>query len=250
LPNGGGYQLCGIYDLKPAFVGQEDYLGTRADEYAQQQEHFTAIDVTINARLRSVLLQGGVSSGKLMTDNCAIVKSAPSSVGRTAGNKGLSRGTANPSSTFCHVESPFLTQFKLSGAYTLPWQEIQISGFYQDLSGPEILAPGTFTNAQIAPSLGRPLSQTSTVSIPLVDPSTLYGERMHQVDVRFAKTVRVGHTRLQGQLDLYNALNANPIRAYSPTYGATTGPATGSAFLVPRVVLPARIIKVGMQLTF
>jgi hypothetical protein len=73
---------------------------------------------------------------------------------------------------------------------------------------------------------------------------------MHQVDVRFAKTVRVARTRLQGQFDLYNALNANPIRAYSVTYGATTGPATGSAFLIPGAILQGRIIKVGMQLTF
>jgi hypothetical protein len=73
---------------------------------------------------------------------------------------------------------------------------------------------------------------------------------MHQVDVRFAKTVRVGRTRLQGQFDLYNALNASPIRAYRGVYGATTGPATGSAFLVPSAILPGRLIKVGMQLTF
>jgi hypothetical protein len=253
LPNGGGYQLCGIYDLKPAFVGQEDYLGTRANAgYGKQQEQFTAIDVSVNARLQGgVLLQGGVSSGKSMTDNCAIVKSAPSSVGATTGNQGLVRGGANPTGTWCHTETPFLTQLKVSGAYTLPWQEIQISGAYQDLPGPQILAAGTFTAAQVRLALGRAPSQGSTVrGVPLVAPGTLYGDRMHQVDVRFAKTVRVARTRLQGQFDLYNALNANPIRAYSVTYGATTGPATGSAFLIPGAILQGRIIKVGMQLTF
>jgi hypothetical protein len=68
--------------------------------------------------------------------------------------------------------------------------------------------------------------------------------------VRFAKTVRVGRTRLQGQFDLYNALNASPIRTYTGTYGATTGPATGSAFLLPGGILSARLLKFGMQLTF
>jgi hypothetical protein len=78
----------------------------------------------------------------------------------------------------------------------------------------------------------------------------MYGERMHQVDVRLAKTVRVGRTRVQGQFDLYNAFNASPVRTYRGGYGATTGPSTGSAFLVPAVILPARVIKLGMQLTF
>jgi hypothetical protein len=186
----------------------------------------------------------------LLTDDCEIQKSAPSSVARTAGNTGLSAGTRNPAATFCHTETPYVTQFKASAAYTLPWQEVQISTAYQDLPGPVILAGATFTNAQVTPALGRSLSQTSTVRIPLVAPGTLYGERMHQVDLRFAKTVRVGPTRLQGQFDLYNAFNANPIRAYTGTYGATTGPATGSAFLVPTSILTARIIKFGMQVTF
>ena len=37
---------------------------------------------------------------------------------------------------------------------------------------------------------------------------------------------------------------------YSGEYGATTGPDTGAAFLIPSAVLTARLIKVGMQLTF
>jgi hypothetical protein len=251
LPDGGGYQLCGIRDLKPEFVGREDWLGTRANAgYGKQQEHFTGIDVDLNARLRGVLLTSGMSAGKLMKDNCAIVKSAPSSIGKEAGNQGLAGGTGNPASTFCHTEGPFLTQFKVSGAYTLPWQEIQISGAFKDLYGPEILADATFTNAQVAPSLGRSLSQGSNVSVPLVAPGTLYGERMRQFDVRLAKTVRIGRTRLQGQFDIYNALNANPVRLYTGTYGATSGPATGSAYLIPSLILPARLFKVGMQLTF
>jgi hypothetical protein len=78
----------------------------------------------------------------------------------------------------------------------------------------------------------------------------MHGERMRQTDVRLAKTVRIGRTSLQGQLDIYNAFNANPVRLYTGTYGATTGSATGSAFLIPSLILPARLVKVGMQLTF
>jgi hypothetical protein len=250
LPNGGGYQICGNYDLRPAFVGPQDYLGTRANEYGKRREHFTAIDVGVNARLQGILLQSGVSLGKLMNDNCDIVRNAPSSIGVAQGNTGISRGDPNPTTSFCHNETPFVTQFKVSAAYTLPWQEIQLSGVYQDLPGPKIFASAEFTNAQVAPSLGRALSQGSTATIQLVAPGSMYGERMHQIDFRLAKTVSVGRTRLQGQFDLYNALNANPIRYYSGVYGATTGPETGAAFLIPQGILTARLIKLGMQLTF
>jgi hypothetical protein len=56
--------------------------------------------------------------------------------------------------------------------------------------------------------------------------------------------------RIQGQFDLYKALNSSPIRSYSGTYGAKTGPNTGSEYLDPGEILPARLFKVGMQLTF
>jgi hypothetical protein len=206
--------------------------------------------VGVNGRLRGVLLQGGVSTGKTMRDNCDIVKSAPSSIGTVTANDGLDRGGNNPNGTFCHNETPFLTQVKANASYTLPWQEIQIAATYQDLPGPQILADATFARAQAAPSLGRNLSQSSTVNVPLVAPGALYGERMHQVDVRFAKTVRVGRTRVQGQFDIYNVSNANPVRAYTGTYGVTTGSDTGSAFLVPTAILAGRLLKFGAQVTF
>jgi hypothetical protein len=142
-----------------------------------------------------------------------------------------------------------LTQFKLLGSYTLPW-EIQVAGTLQSVPGQVVTASATYTSAQIAPSLGRQLSSASTATVSLVEPGTLYGDRMNQVDLRLTKTFQYGRARLQGMVDLYNALNDNTVLVQSNVYGATAGANTGTAWLVPQAIMPGRVVKFGMQLNF
>ena len=229
---GGGQQVCGLFDLNPAKVGQSASFGTSASKFGRQYEHWNGLDLTADARLPRLLLQGGLSTGKTVTDNCDVVAKVD-----------------NPSTRFCHRETPFLTQVKLLWAYTLPW-DFQLAGTYQTLPGPQVAASATFTNAQIAPSLGRSLSSGSTASIDLVEPGTLFGERLHQVDLRITKVLQVERSRFQVMLDLYNALNNNAVLAQSNIYGATTGPSTGTAWLVPQAIMPGRVVKFGIQLNF
>jgi hypothetical protein len=49
---------------------------------------------------------------------------------------------------------------------------------------------------------------------------------------------------------LYNALNENSILVLSNNYGATVGATTGSQWLVPAAILPARLVKFGVQMNF
>ena len=51
-------------------------------------------------------------------------------------------------------------------------------------------------------------------------------------------------------MDLFNALNGNTVLVQSNTYGATAGAAAGSAWLRPQAILPARIVKFGVQVNF
>jgi hypothetical protein len=250
LPGGGGYPVCGLFDLNLGKVGQSFSLGTDASKYGNQFDHWSGVDFTVNARLPRVLLQGGLSTGKRMTDNCDIVTHNPDVVVTSYSPSGLAL-TSGPSvsTEFCHIDYPFLTQTKLLGSYTLPW-DVQIAATYQNLPGPEIAANAVFTSAQVAPSLGRPLASTSTVTVNLVKPGTLYAERTQQIDLRFTKIVKVGRRRLQGMVDLYNALNQSPILALNNTYGATVGVAAGAPWQVPQGILPPRLFKFGVQLDF
>jgi outer membrane receptor protein involved in Fe transport len=145
---------------------------------------------------------------------------------------------------FCQITQPFQPQVKLLGSYALPWWNLMISGTFQSLPGPEIEANWAVTSAQIAPSLSRPLAQgpTATVSVPLIRPWSVFGDRLNQIDFRLGKRFRAGPYRFTGQFDLYNLLNANPVLSLNNTYG--------SAWLTPVNILPGRLFKAGIELTF
>jgi hypothetical protein len=232
LPNGGGYTISGLYDLVPRQVGNVRTITTSSANYGTQIEHWNGVDVSAQARLTGgLLLQGGVSTGMTTTDNCDVLAKLPENVGST-------------SMQFCHVETPWLPQFKFGGSYTLPW-EIQISGTLQNFRGTPLVANATFTNAQIAPSLGRSLSQGTTASVNLVQPNTMYLDRLSQIDLRFAKIFKVGNTRAKGMVDVFNVGNINTITNVNTSYGTT-----GASWLVPTQISLARLVKIGMQLDF
>jgi hypothetical protein len=150
---------------------------------------------------------------------------------------------ASPSRLYCHIAPPFQTQVKLLTVYPLPWWDLQTSATFQSLPGPEIQAIYPATNAEIAPSLGRSLSGgQSTYLVSLVPNGTQFGDRLNQLDVRVTKTFKVGRERIQGQFDLYNVFNANPMLAFNTRYGP--------AWLTPTSILASRMAKFGVQVDF
>ena len=60
------------------------------------------------------------------------------------------------------------------------------------------------------------------MTVNLVTPGSLYGDRVNELDLRFSKVLRFGGTRTKISLDLYNALNANPVLTYNQTSTAAT----------------------------
>jgi hypothetical protein len=227
LPNGGGYIVSGLYDLNPDKFGvaAQNFV-TLSDKYGGQIEHWNGVDVNLSARLQSgVLVQGGVSTGRTTIDNCEVAT-----------------GLDNPSSLYCHVDTAFLTQVKALGSYLIPRAKVQVSVTVQSLPGPEILANYTALNAIVVPSLGRNLSGNApNVTVNLVSPGTMYGERVNQVDLRFGKVLSFGRTRTAVNLDLYNAFNANPVLSQNNNF---------AAWQVPTSILTARFAKISVQLDF
>ena len=232
LPNGGNYKIAGLYDVNQNKVGQTQTITTSSDKYGKQVEHWSGVDLSAQARLRGgVNLQGGVSTGRTLTDNCEILAKLPENVGST-------------STQFCRTETPWLTQVKFGGSYLLPWG-VQVSGTLQSFQGPILNANATFTNAQIAPSLERNLSTGTTAAVALVQPNTLFGKRLNQVDMRFAKLFKLDTRTIKGMVDVFNLGNLNTVTAINQTYGTT-----GASWQVPTAISLARLVKVGVQIDF
>jgi len=96
---------------------------------------------------------------------------------------------------FCETKPPFQTQVKLLGIYPLPWWGFQTSLTFQSVPGPQITASYAAPASSVI-GLGRPLSGgVRTVTVPLVAPGTMYGERLNQVDLRVTRAFRVPNPR-------------------------------------------------------
>jgi len=80
------------------------------------------------------------------------------------------------------------------------------------------------------------------VQVNLVEPATLYGDRMNQVDMRIGKILRFGPQRRAGvNFEIYNLLNSDAVLDESQSY---------STLRVPAVVIGARLFKFSVQLDF
>jgi hypothetical protein len=202
---------------------------------------FNGVDVLVNARLSgSLFVNGGVSAGDVHSNECGARIDSPSA-----------RVVGTGIDTFCDTHTGYLTQVKASGAYTVPWQQIQIGAVLQNLPGQAILAAWPIVGTQT--TLGRAFASGGSLQVNLIEPGTQYTPRRTQLDIRLSKSMRFGTRRLQLMADIYNLFNSSatvgatsqsgePPAALNQTYGAD--------WLRPFNILQARYAKFGASLNF
>jgi hypothetical protein len=202
-------------------------LVTAADNFGEFLSTNDFFNVAIDARLpHGIRLNGGFDTGRSVQERCFVVDSPEELLN-------------------CRVVTPFAaqTQFKMNGVFPLP-AEFVASFAYVNVAGPSYAASYTATTAQVRESLGRDLAGgVQSVTVPLVAPQTLFENRIPRLDLRLGKVLRVtNRIRLQVNLDAYNALNANSVRAAIGTYGAR--------WQQPQQILDPRIIQIGGSISF
>lgn len=228
LPNA-GKSLEGLFDQNAVVVNRN--VVKDASVFGTQQSHWDGVDVSVDARLQSGLfLQGGVSTGKTMTDNCEIVDDAPEILG-------------GQSASFCHVESPFVAQYKGLASYTLPWYGIRVSGTLQSLPGPVVTGTQIYNNANrtTLTTLGRPFTLAQQ-NVNLIAPNSFYGDRLNQIDLRLTKIVNVGRGKVDLNVDFYNAFNSDAVIAEIGAFGP--------AWRRPLTVIQPRFVKFAARWDF
>jgi hypothetical protein len=277
LPGGGNYQVCNLYDLKPAVY--QDVVVTRrlpADNLVRfskdvggETNRYQGFDVNLDARFRNgAFIRGGIGAGNRVFDYCNLQK-AGYDAAVTATNVAIAQPinteTYADGTSYCHRDYPFRPSAGASGSYVLPF-DIQISGTYQFSrgvqtggAGPSILATWTLAGASFAPdalsngvpvksTLGRALNPGSpTKSVQLIREGLDYGDNnLHQLDLRASKRLRVNRYRFRVDFDFYNVFNS--AWPYTNTTGFST--ASTSQWLRPTNVLQSRFFKLGAQFDF
>jgi hypothetical protein len=184
-----------------------------------------------------VQIQGGVSTGQSVTD------SAPPALATCF-------VVDSPQTYQCHISPTWAsgTRLKFMVLYPLPWS-FRASTIYQNLPGITRQATRSYSNAEIAPSLGRNLGScgaaatcNNSVSVNLIQPGTAFEPRINQMDFRLSRIFPVGRYKLDANLDVFNLLNTSSVIDANFTYGAK--------WLNPVQILAARMAKVSVQIRF
>jgi Carboxypeptidase regulatory-like domain len=249
LPNGGGYPVT-VYNPKPAAFarGAQNFQTKETNFGPARTWYWHGIDVTANARLGAgVMIQGGTSTGRGVQDRCETVVKIDS-----------------PDPRGCAVTEPWITAARGLASYTIPKVEVLVSATVRSLrttipflqannsatNGASLAANYNVPNTVVRNLLGRLPSGTNangTTTVNLVESAQVYGERVTQVDTRFAKVLRFGETRVDIGVDLYNLFNTNDPAGYEQTYDYAT---QGASWLQPTSIVPPRFARVNVTLNF
>jgi hypothetical protein len=100
-------------------------------------------------------------------------------------------------------------------------------------------------NSAVAPSLERNLSGNATnVTVNLVAPGTVYGDRINQLDFRAAKILEYGRARTTIAFDIYNALNSSAVLTYNNAF------VPGGTWLQPITIMTPRFARITAEVAF
>jgi hypothetical protein len=170
---------------------------------------------------------------------------------------------------------PFLHSFKLNAAVPL-WYGFEVSASLQSYPGAikatalaatgglswtinrgttryptDCTVPGCTPGAVVLPSRfpGDP-----AILVQLVSPGARYEPRWNQLDFGLRRTFRFTHgVSVQGQVDLFNALNANPVLTEGTALSTLIAPflsSDPSAGGTPTSILQPRIVRLAAQFRF
>ena len=241
LPGGGNYVISNLYDVVPAKFGQIDNNLTSYDKFGDWYQHYDGFQLNVTARPQSGLaLQGGLSTGKTVRDLCGIRAANPELNYVTPANaSGPGNVYAQATFPYCHFNSGFVTGL---ASYTIPKADVLLSGTFRSDQGSPLAANLAVTSAVVAQTLGRsPSGNVPNVTVNLIEPGTLYGDRVNEIDFRVAKILKFGRTKATAGVDIYNALNSTPVLSENANF---------AAFRAPTAILPARFVKFGAQFDF
>jgi hypothetical protein len=234
-----GQTISGLYD--PNKIVAPKNVVKSASTFGDVYQHWNGFDLSVDARMQNgLLLQGGVSAGKGMTDNCAIVDAVPEVLTVPAAppagiQPAITSGTG--------ALTPVQPLYKALASYLTPWWGIRVAGTLQSLPGPQIAGTNIYNDANRTKTttLARPFTN-GQANVNVVQPGTQWGDRLNQVDLRVTKVVNIGKGKLDLNADFYNAFNSDAVLTELGSFGPV--------WRLPTSVIQPRFVKFTARYDF
>jgi hypothetical protein len=198
------------------------------------------VDFTINSRLyKGLTLQFGTNTGRKIDDTCATVVKIDS-----------------PDPRDCRLTPPYQTTVRGLASYTVPRVDVLVSTAIRSQPPLPLTATWPVPNTVVVQLLGRiPPGGTlgGNTNVTLLDNEhRLYADnRRTQVDLRIAKILRFGKTRLDVGADVENLFNTNYATTYDNTYQYTVGnTALGGTWNNPTALYSPRFARLNFTVNF
>ena len=244
LPGGGGGVLPGLYNVTSTAAARlNDNFQTLSSNYGDQSQIANSFNMNVAARPRfGLVLQGGFNTIKTDADYCAIRAAVP---------EYTVLGAQSPNNPWCNTSSGWVTRLTALGSYTVPWVDVQVAGTMRSDQGGDLAANWAAPNSATV-GLNRTFAGVAgnTITVNLVEPGTLYGDRVNQFDIRVAKILRFGRTRTNIGFDVYNVFNSAAILTYNQAFVLPTAANPAGTWLQPTSIQQSRFAKFSAQIDF
>jgi carboxypeptidase family protein len=248
------------------------YLSNMTDT-SLKQNTFTGFEVNVNARLpRRAVAFGGWGAERIVDIDCTMNTASASA---TLNSPNTLRFCDQSGATYQNLGQnatiPFQHSFKLNANVPL-WYGVEVSASLQSYPGAikaaaggvswtinrgttrypnDCTASGCTPGAVVLPSrfTGDP-----AITVQLASPGTRYEPRWNQLDFGVRRTFRMKHGAvLQGQVDLFNALNSNTVLTEGTALSTLLAPflsSDPSAGGTPTSILQPRLVRIAAQFRF
>ncbi len=236
LPGGGGYPITIFLNnsTRPTQNNLRREQNVSVDG-KEREAYYDGVNFNVNARMRNGLFVSlGTQTGRRVDDDCNVVINFD-----------------NPDPRGCHDADPWQTTIRGLGSYTIPKIDVLVSATVRSQTPLELDADLVIPNTQVRTLLGGTLppgllsTGNSTISLTDPDHRLFASNRRTQVDMRFAKVVRLGRTRTDVGVDLWNLFNTNYATAYEGDYGPV-----GSEWLNPTSIYAPRFVRLNFTVSF
>jgi hypothetical protein len=259
LPGGGGYPVSFLVRNANSAFGASDSHYTSTSDFGDETRYWHGVDVSFNARLaQGLVVQGGTSTGRGVIDTCDVLIGRfgrPMTPATTLAPNAAGIVNGRPA---CSADEPFLTSLRGLATYTVPKVDVLVSAIFRSSPnatvGAEVATNGAARPAnylmsavQFQQAAGQALVGATTQSVNLLLDGQIYGDRVNNLDMRFAKILRFGGTRANIGIDLYNLLNTNTATTYEATYAFNN---VNNRWLNPTAVVQPRFMRFSVQYDF